>query len=220
MSQENKLDRPREKISVIAVNLNEEHTIKKVLTTIPSYIDEVIVVDGHSKDNSPTIAKELGFSVILQEGKGRGAAFKTGFKHVSGDIIVMLSTDGNERPADIDKLIQKMNEGYDLVIASRFGQGKSHDVTFIRNIGNWGLTALINIASGLSLQDSQNGFRAIRRTALDNMNISANGFDIEAEMTLKAGKLGLKVAEVPTVEDEREFGVSNLRTFRDQLINV
>lgn len=202
-------------ISVVAVNLNEEHTIKEVLTNIPPYIDEILVIDGYSKDNSPTIAKELGFSVILQEGKGRGAAFKTGFKHAKGDIIVMLSTDGNERSGDIDKLIKKMDEGYDLVIATRFGQGKSHDVTFIRKIGNWGLTHMINFASGLSVLDSQNGFRAIRKDALDKMNIEANRFDIEAEMVVKAGKLGLRVAEIPTIEDERAFGVSHLNTFQD-----
>lgn len=205
-------------VSVVAVNLNEEHTIKQVLTHISPSVDEVLVVDGYSKDNSPKIAKDLGFSVILQEGKGRGAAFKTGFKHATGDIIVMLSTDGNERSGDIEKLVKKIEEGYDFVIATRFGAGKSHDITFIRKIGNWGLTQLINIASGISLQDSQNGFRAIRREALTAMNISADGFDIEAEMTMKAGKLGLKVAEIPTIEDEREFGVSHLRTFRDGFI--
>jgi glycosyltransferase involved in cell wall biosynthesis len=205
----------KEKISVVAVNLNEEHTIEQVLTNIPPYIDEVLVIDGHSKDKSPIIAKKLGYPVLLQEGKGRGAAFKTGFRHAQGDIIVMLSTDGNERSGDIEKLVNKIREGYDLVIASRFGQGKSHDVTAIRKVGNWGLTQMINMVSGLSLRDSQNGFRAIRRAALNQMNIEANGFDIEAEMTLKAGKLGLKVAEVPTIEDERMFGVSNLRTFRD-----
>jgi len=202
-------------ISVVAVNLNEEHTIKEVLTNIPSYADEVLIIDGYSKDNSPKIAKELGFSVILQEGKGRGAAFKTGFKHAQGELIVMLSTDGNERSGDIDKLIKKMNEGYDLVIATRFGQGKSHDITPIRKFGNWALTYTVNLASGLSIIDSQNGFRAIRKDALDKMHIEANGFDIEAEMVVKAGKLGLRVAEIPTIEDERVFGVSHLNTFRD-----
>ncbi len=217
MSEKNQRSK-KKTISVIAVNLNEEYTIKEVLTNIPKYVDEVLVIDGYSQDGSPKIAKELGFPVILQEGKGRGAAFKTGFKHAKGDIIVMLSTDGNERSGDIDKLIKKIEDSYDLVIATRFGRGKSHDITPIRKIGNWGLTELINIASGLSLEDSQNGFRAVRRAALEKMNISADGFDIEAEMTLKAGKLGLRVAEIPTIEDERAYGVSHLRTFRDGFV--
>ncbi len=208
----------KQKISVVAVNLNEEHTIKEVLTNIPAYVDEILVIDGHSKDKSPDIAKELGFRVILQEGKGRGAAFKTGFRYAQGDIIVMLSTDGNERSGDIDKLVKKIQEGYDLVIATRFGKGKSHDITPIRKIGNWGLTQLINIGAGISIVDSQNGFRAIRKQALDQMNISANGFDIEAEMTMRAGKLKLHIAEIPTIEDERAFGDSHLRTFRDGFI--
>ncbi len=203
------------KYSVVAVNLNEEHTIKEVLTNIPNYVDDILVIDGYSQDKSATIAKELGYPVIMQEGKGRGAAFKTGFKHAKGNIIVMLSTDGNERSGDIDKLIKKIEEGYDLVIAKRFGEGKSYDITPIRKIGNWILTILINMASGVRLVDSQNGFRAIRRDALKKMNINADGFDIEAEMTMKAGKLKLRVTEIPTIEDNREFGVSHLNTWRD-----
>lgn len=202
-------------VSVIAVNLNEEHTIKKVLSDIPSCVDEVIVVDGHSKDRSPTIAKEMGFPVILQEGKGRGAAFKTGFKHVKGDIIVLLSTDGNERPGHIEDLVKKINEGYDLVIATRFGIGKSYDVTVIRRFGNWFLTTAINLLGNVKLADSQNGFRAIRKEHLHAMHLEADRFDIEAEITMKAARMRLRIAEVPTIEDNREFGDSNLHTFRD-----
>lgn len=203
------------KISVVAVNLNEAGTIEKVLKTIPQEVDEVFVIDGHSTDESPVIASSLGFPVIPQEGKGRGCAFRTGFKHVTGDVIIMLSTDGNERPGGITKLIDKISAGYDLVIASRFGQGKSLDVTIIRRFGNWFLTKLINITGGTDLYDTQNGFRAIRKSCLDKMNIDAERFDIEAEITMKAGKMGLRVAEVPTIEDNREFGVSHLNTFRD-----
>lgn len=203
------------KVSVVAVNLNEENTIIDVLKNIPKEVDEVLVIDGNSTDKSPQIAKSLGYPVIAQKSKGRGNAFRLGFKRTSGDIIVMLSTDGNERPGDISKLLDKIIEGYDMVIASRFGQGNSLDVTLTRKFGNWFLTKLINIVAGINLQDSQNGFRAICRDALDKMNISAEKFDIEAEMSLKAGKLGLKIAEVPTTEDKREYGQSHLHTFKD-----
>lgn len=203
------------KISVVAANMNEEHTIKKVLQGIPAFVDEVLVIDGHSQDNSPAIAKSLGYPVIPQEGKGRGNAFKTGFKHVTGDVIIMLSTDGNERSGDITKLVDTVIKGNDLVIASRFGQGKSFDVTPIRMFGNWFLTKCINLTGGTTLYDTQNGFRAVKKNALQKMNLEAEKFDIEAEITMKAGKLKLKIAEVPTIEDNREHGFSNLNTFRD-----
>ena len=203
------------KISVVAVNLNEAFTIKKVLETIPKDVDEVFVVDGYSSDGSPVIARSLGFPVICQEGKGRGCAFRTGFKRATGDVVIMLSTDGNERSGDITKLTDKISEGYDIVIASRFGQGKSLDVTLLRKFGNWFLTKLINLTGGTSLNDTQNGFRAIRKSCLDKMHLDSERFDIEAEITMKAGKLGLKITEVPTIEDNREFGVSHLNTFRD-----
>lgn len=203
------------KITVVAANLNEEHTIKKVLQGIPAFVDEILVIDGNSKDKSPFIARQLGYPVIPQEGKGRGNAFKTGFKHATGDAIIMLSTDGNERAGDITKLVDKIIEGNDLVIASRFGQGKSYDATPIRRFGNWFLTKCTNLTGGTQLYDTQNGFRAIRKTALEKMNLEAEKFDIEAEITMKAGKMSLKIAEIPTVEDNREHGSSNLHTFQD-----
>lgn len=207
------------KVSVVAVCLNEAESILKILDNVPkNLVDEILVVDGYSKDNTFEIVKKSGYNIIRQEGKGRGAAFKTGFKKVKGDLVVMLSTDGNERPGDIRKLIDKVNDGYDMVIATRFGLGRSEDVTFIRNIGNYIFTFLCNVAGGLHITDSMNGFRIMRRDALKKMNIESDRFDIEGEITIKAGKLKLKVGEIPTVEDPRLHSDSRLRTFRDGYI--
>ncbi len=204
------------KVSVVAVALNEGKSILKVLKLIPKdVVDEILVVDGHSKDDTVKIAKDAGYNVILQEGKGRGAAFQTGFKKVNGDVVVMLSTDGNERPGDIRKLVERINEGNDLVIATRFGKGKSEDVTFIRIIGNWCFTKMCSILGRVKITDSMNGFRALRKDALDKMNIQSQRFDIEGEITMKAGKLKMRVSEIPTIEDSRDHGDSRLHTFRD-----
>ncbi|MEK6949932.1 MAG: glycosyltransferase family 2 protein [Nanoarchaeota archaeon] len=206
----------KKKVSVIAVCLNEAKSILKILDNIPKgFVDEILVVDGHSTDRTFELVKNLGYNIILQEGKGRGNAFRTGFKNVSGDLVVMLSTDGNERPADIKKLIDKINDGYDMVIATRFGLGNSEDVTFIRNIGNYFFTKLCNIFGGINITDSMNGFRILRKESIKKMNLEADKFDIEAEITLKAGKLKLKVGEIPTIEDERQHSTSRLRTIRD-----
>ena len=206
-------------VSVIACNMNEEGSIKQVLESIPKdVVNEVIVVDGASKDKSPEIARKLGFKVIQQEGRGRGNAFRTGLKNVKGDYVIMLSTDGNERSGDIRKIVEKLNEGYDMVIATRFGKGQSQDVTVIRNFGNSFLTGLCNLITGYKLSDCQNGFRGIKREHFIAMNIQANRFDIENEMVVKAGKMKLRVTEVPTIEEKRVYGQSRLNTFKDGYI--
>lgn len=207
------------RVSVIAVNLNEEGTIRQVLEAIPlEIVDEVLVVDGHSSDNSVFIARDLGFKVIAQEGKGRGSAFRTGLKNIDGDYVIMLSTDGNERAGDIKKIVDKLNEGYDMVIATRFGKGSSRDVTIIRSFGNWFFTKLCNLFTGYNLSDAQNGFRGIKKELFELMNIQATRFDIENEMVMKAGKMGLKVIEIPTIEEKRLCGESRLNTWKDGLI--
>lgn len=206
----------KKKVSIVAVCLNEAKSALKILDNIPKdLVDEIIVIDGHSTDKTFELVKNAGYNIILQEGKGRGNAFKTGFKNVSGNLIVMLSTDGNERPGDIKELIDKANKGYDMVIATRFGLGKSEDVTIIRNMGNYFFTKLCNLISGLNVTDSMNGFRILTKEAIEKMNLQSNKFDIEAEITVKAGKLKLKVTEIPTIEDERYYSDSRLHTFKD-----
>lgn len=206
----------KKKVSIVAVCLNEAKSILRILDNIQKdLVDEILVIDGHSTDGTLELVKNAGYNIILQEGKGRGNAFKTGFKNVSGDLVVMLSTDGNERPGDIKKLIDKANKGYDMVIATRFGLGKSEDVTIIRNMGNYFFTKLCNIVSGLNVTDSMNGFRILTKEAIEKMNLQSNKFDIEAEITVKAGKLKLKVTEIPTIEDERYHSDSRLHTFKD-----
>ena len=219
----------KNKVFVIAANWNEEETIGQVLEAIPKdVVDDILVVDGGSKDKSVKVAENLGYKVMQQDGRGRANAFKTGLKHIGSeyDYVVMLSTDGNERPGDIRKIVEKLDEGHDMVIATRFGKGKSKDVTVLRNFGNYFFTILCNLFTGYKLTDAQNGFRGIRRNAFLDMNIQANRFDIEDEMVMKAGKMKLKVTEIPTIEDEREFGKSRLNTFKDgwlifkRIINV
>ena len=206
----------KKRVSVVAVCLNEAKSILRILDNIPKdLVDEIIVIDGHSTDRTFELVKNAGYNIILQEGKGRGNAFKTGFKNVSGDLVIMLSTDGNERPGDIKKLIYKVTEGYDMVIATRFGLGRSEDVTPIRHIGNYLFTKLCNFVSGLNVTDSMNGFRILTKKAIEKMNIESNRFDIEGEITIKAGKLKLKVVEIPTIEDERHHSDSRLHTFND-----
>tara|TARA_Y100000031_G_scaffold148601_1_gene185134 strand:+ start:1807 stop:2487 length:681 start_codon:yes stop_codon:yes gene_type:complete len=209
----------KKKVSIVAVCLNEAKSVLKILDNVPkNSVDEILVVDGHSKDETYEIVKKAGYKIIYQEGKGRGAAFRTGFKYVTGDIIIMLSTDGNEKPGEIKPLLEMSKEGYDMVIATRFGKGTSKDVTMIRNFGNFIITQMCNFVGGVNVTDAINGYRLLTKNAIDKMNIESNRFDIEAEMTIKSGKLKLKVGELPTVEEVRLHSDSRLHTFRDGFI--
>jgi glycosyltransferase involved in cell wall biosynthesis len=216
--KENKKQKTK-KFFLMVTNFNEEKSIGEVLDRVPmDLIDGAFVVDGGSTDKSTEIAREKGFEVIQQEGgRGKGKAFSTAIKHIPKDYdyVVILAADGNERAEEIRKLASKIEEGYDFVLATRFGAGKSEDVTPIRWIGNWGLTLIASIIIKKWVTDAQNSLRIVRRDAFEKMNVESKRFDIEAEMLIKASKLGLRIAEVPTIEDKRVSGNPQLQTLKD-----
>ena len=113
------------KASIIIPTLNEVETIEKILTSIPKEerIEEVLVVDGHSTDGTIDIVKRLGFPLVFQEKKGFGSAIATGIKESKGEVIIILNADNSHDPNDIPKLLDKIEEGYDMVMASRYLPG-------------------------------------------------------------------------------------------------
>ncbi|MDD5331726.1 MAG: glycosyltransferase family 2 protein [Candidatus Nanoarchaeia archaeon] len=206
------------KTSVIFLTLNEEASLEEMYNQMPNKQDiyEFLLVDGGSKDKTLEIAKRLGMKIVNQKETGRGRGFYEGMKAAKGDILIFFSPDGNEDPREIPLMIKKIEEGYDMVIASRFmKQSASHDVTFIRRIGNRSYAILTNLVFGTRLKDAVNGFRAIRKDIMERLNLEAKRFDIEMEMTTKVLKLKGKIIEVPTTEPKRIEGRSRLRTFYD-----
>jgi glycosyltransferase involved in cell wall biosynthesis len=205
------------KTSLIVLTLNEFEGFKKIMPKVNrKWVDEIIVIDGGSTDGTPELAKKMGYKVITQRNRGRGEAFRLGLEKSKGDLLVYFSPDGNEDPKDIPKLLEKANEGYDMVIASRFGNGsKSYDATFIRLIGNKFFTLLINMLFGLHLSDAVNGFRAITRKAMESIKTDAVYFDIEIQMTMRCARKGYKISEIPTIEYPRVFGKGKLSTIKD-----
>jgi glycosyltransferase involved in cell wall biosynthesis len=177
---------------------------------------EILLVDGGSKDGTIELAEKLGMKVVRQKESGRGRGFYEGMLAAEGDILIYFSPDGNEDPREIPLMIKKIEDGYDMVIASRFmSQSESKDVTFIRKIGNKSYSILTNLAFGTKLKDAVNGFRAIRKDVMQKLDVQSKRFDIEMEMTVKVLKLKGKITEVPTTEPERIEGQSRLRTFYD-----
>jgi glycosyltransferase involved in cell wall biosynthesis len=183
--------------------------------------DEIFVIDGGSTDGTIEFLRSQGLEVYIQKEKGRGRGFIEGISRSTKDVIIFFSGDGNERAADISKVREKLQEGYDLVIASRFRRDShSFDATLMRKFGNRLFTLLVDVCLFRRFTDVFNGFRGIRRDKALELNLDAHYFNIELQMVIRAVKHGLKIAEVSTIEDRRIGGKAHLKTFRDGFSNL
>lgn len=206
------------KTSVIIPTRNEGGAIGRVLKEIPKKIvDEIIIIDGHSKDGTAEEAKanlRVGKDkFILQKKPGFGNALLEAFENSKGDAIVILNGDGSQDPKDIPSLLSKINEGYDYVMATRYAKGgRSDDDTSIRFIGNRTLTFLTNLVHGTNVSDSLYFFTAIRKSGLKKIHPKSPGFEFCIEILIMAHKAGLKFAEVPVVE-RASFSKSKVNAF-------
>lgn len=206
------------KVSVVIPALNEAANLPHVLPRIPHWVHEVILVDGYSTDDTIVVGQATwpGIRIIMQEGKGKGAALRTGFAAATGDIIVMLDADGSTNPAEIPAFIGALLAGADFVKGSRFLQGGgTSDMTLFRRLGNWGFTLGVRLLFGGSFSDLCYGYNAFWRKVIHSLELDADGFEVETMMNVRALYSGLRVAEVPSFEADRVYGVSNLRTFPD-----
>ena len=203
-------------VTVIIPTKNEEQSIEKIIARVKKYADEILVVDGHSRDNTRTIAEKLGARVVLDHGKGKGDGVRVGIQEAKGDIIVFIDADGSHDPDDIPKLIKPIQEGTaDLVVGSR-GKGGSDELhgdveKLLRMIGSDIILIGINKRWKVHLTDSQNGYRAIRTDVARQLKLKENITTIEQEMTMKCLKKSFRVDEVPTHEYMREHGESIIR---------
>jgi glycosyltransferase involved in cell wall biosynthesis len=208
----------RPTVSVVIPALNEEANLPFVLPRIGSWVDEVILVDGASTDRTCQIALSLmpDIRIVQQQGKGKGAALRAGFEAAQGDIIVMLDADGSTDPREIPVFVGALAAGADFVKGTRFAQGAgTADMSALRSIGNRALVGTARILFGGRCTDLCYGYMAFWTRLLPRLRLDATGFEIEAQLSLQALALGLKVAEVPSFEFRRIHGKSNLRTFPD-----
>lgn len=202
-------------VSVVIPTLNEAENLPGVLSRIPKIVDEIVIVDGHSQDDTVEIAKKVcpTAKVIFQTNKGKGDALRSAFACVQSDIIVQMDADGSMDPAEIEKFAMAVNEGYDVVKGSRylFGGG-STDLSPQRSFGNRMFVMLVNLLFSARFTDLCYGYMAFRKHALNRLkgSLECNGFQIETELCIKAKKLGLRISEVPSFEGGRAHGSSNL----------
>ncbi|HZE04194.1 MAG TPA: glycosyltransferase family 2 protein, partial [Solirubrobacteraceae bacterium] len=205
--------RERPTVSVVVPAYNEEHNIGWVLEQIPAWVTEVVLVDGLSTDYTEAFAQVIKPDIVVvhQRRKGKGAALRAGFAAARGQIVVMLDADGSMDPQEIDRFVEALESGADFVKGSRsLESGGSVDFTWIRRMGNQGFVLLVNLLFGTRFTDLCYGYVAFWRRHLPAMGLTADGFEIETELVLRAVKAGLKIREVPSYELRRRGGSSNL----------
>ena len=205
-------------VAVVIPTLNEARNLEHVLPKIPDWVNEIILVDGFSTDDTVAVAKALcpRVQVVYEKVKGKGAALRAGFAAATSDLIVMIDADGSTAPEEIPDFVDALNEGADFAKGSRYmAGGGSADITVIRSLGNLVFTYLVRWAFGGEFTDLCYGYNAFRRDALPYLELDGDGFEIETMMNIRAHTLGLKVVEIPSFEQERIHGQSNLRTIPD-----
>jgi glycosyltransferase involved in cell wall biosynthesis len=205
-------------VSIVIPARNEAKNLYHFLPSIPASVGEVLLIDGHSTDDTIAVAQNLrpDIRIIRQAGKGKGDAMRIGFAACTQDVIVMLDGDGSADPAEIPLFVEALARGHDFAKGSRFIKGGgSSDITLLRRIGNYALCGLVNLLFRESFTDLCYGYNAFRRDCLDHIVLDCTGFEIEAQLCLRMQKAGLKIIEVPSIEGRRIHGQSNLRTFKD-----
>ena len=218
------------KLSIIVPARNEAKNLEIVLPQLPEG-HEIIVIDGHSVDGTAEVARRVRPDAIVidQTRKGKGNALVCGFERATGDIIVMFDADGSADAAEIPRFVEALLAGADVAKGSRFAKGGgSDDLTFHRQLGNWGLNTLTNVLLGTRYTDLCYGYNAFWTHLVDRLDLPASdlaaepgemlwgdGFEIETLLTCRFAENRLRIVEVPSVELPRIHGQSNLNAITD-----
>jgi len=205
-------------VSVVIPTLNEAANLPHVFARIPKWIDQVVVVDGNSTDDTVAVAKSLwpDVTIVMQTGRGKGNALFEGFAACTGDIIVMLDADGSTDPGEIPRFVAALRTGADFAKGTRFVTGGgSADLTAWRKFGNRVFAGIVNRLWKTSFTDLCYGYNAFWRHTLPDLGSDCSGFEVETMLTLRAVRANIRMVEVPSFEAHRLSGVSNLRAFSD-----
>jgi glycosyltransferase involved in cell wall biosynthesis len=224
---------PWPKLSVVIPALNEARNLPHVFSLLPPALHEVIIVDGHSVDDTIAVARRLrpDVRIVMQSRSGKGNALACGFAAATGDIIAMVDADGSANPAEISQFVRALLDGADFAKGTRFAAGGgSSDITRLRRMGNWVLSSMVNVLCGTKYSDLCYGYNAFWRRHVPVFGLDAesdipagggrlwgDGFEVETLINIRIAQAGLKITEVPSYEHERIHGVSNLNAFSDGL---
>lgn len=217
------------KLSVIIPAHNEEDSLEEAVRSVERVLSEnridgeIIVVDDNSTDATPRLADMLAADVGIvrvvhrTDGmRGFGMAIRSGIEAARGDYVVPFMADLSDNPEDIPKLLRKAEEGAEVVVGSRFiGGMRAYGYSSTKLVANRLYNAFLRMLFGLKVRDCTNAFKLYSRRLLSGMRLESKGFEINAEMIIKAQMMRARIAEVPTEWRERRAGRSKMR-----LLNV
>lgn len=218
----------RGKRLLVLLTYNEIEALPRIFDRLPlSAADEVMAIDGGSKDGTVEFLQSKGLKVVTQPRRGRGVAFRLALELSDAETICYYSPDGNEDPEDIPRIFEKLEaDGSDLVVASRMMKGayNEEDVHWFRP-RKW-VNQLFTLAANLLwnrgpyVEDTINGFRAVRAESLRCCACDADGFPIEYQMSIRMMKLGFVIGEMPTHEHPRLGGQSTAESWPTGVVFV
>jgi len=194
---------------LVIPTLNEVDGMKQVIPLIKKeWVDEILIVDGGSTDGTIEEAKKLNLKVIQQKSKGSlGAAIYDGFESTKAEYLLMFGADGNNEPEEIPKMLEKIKEGYDQVIISRFGKTSiNEDAGVIDGFGNKMFTAITNIFFHGQFTDTLSSSRAFTKKAWDEIKFDAFGLDSVLQMSIRGLIKNQKIIEIIGNERARVGG--------------
>ncbi len=192
-------------VCVVLPALNEEETIGKVIEEIPrdvleqnGYRVSVLVVDGNSTDLTREVAYEKGAEVIVEARPGKGRAIKTAFQHIRADFVVMMDADYTYPATYIPDLLSMLQQGYDVVIGSRLkGERAQGSISRLNMFGNHLLTSMARMLYLTRISDLCTGYWAFRGEVIPKLHISAEGFNLEADLFAQVAKNGHSMGQMP-----------------------
>lgn len=208
------------RLSVIVPVYNEEATVKKLLQKLlkVKQISEIIVVNDGSTDgtkkilNSQTSKK---IKVFHQENQGKGSAVRLGLNKVRGDYVLIQDADLEYDPQDIKHLLRHLDrDGVEVVYGSRF-LGPHSNLLFWHRVGNHFLNALVNLLYNTTLSDMETCYKLVPTELMKEIDLKANGFELEPEITCKILKRKIKIFEVPISYVGRGFDEGKKITWKD-----
>ncbi len=208
-------------ISVVIPCYNEEDGIRHVFEGMPSYVDEVVVVDNNSTDRTAEVARSLGAKVVFQPRKGYGAAYQAGLPAATCDIIATLDGDGTYPADEISLLVDQLEDRQlDFVSGARFPLRNPSAMNFTNKVGNFVLTVATGLLWFRPLKDSQSGMWVFRRSVLPRLKLTSDGMPLSEEIKIEAiEKLGPRFAEFG-IDYRPRIGEVKLQKWRDGWLNL
>jgi len=208
-------------ISAVIPCYNEEEGIQKVLRDMPSFVDEVVVVDNNSTDNTGEVAKSLGAKVVFEPKRGYGSAYKAGLGAASKDIVVTLDGDGTYPTEAIAGLIDAMVEkGLDFISACRFPLENKEAMSFRNYIGNKILTWVMCLLFFRYVKDSQSGMWLFKGEILPKLKLTSGGMSFSEEIKIEAIRnKGIKFGEIH-IPYRARIGEVKLSAWKDGIKNL